>query len=183
MVRGLFGGAITLELPDRFEDVSAYRHVPDNQEVLADATTDESLIVEILEHVPTVSDEESARFFFLDLADLNGSAMRDIERVEAADVPSLREGGAAHYASFAVGSQRVAKHRQGPEAANVVATFVGNVRLPDRQTDVLITMSSPTAICSESASRSARGGDQDAALALFRAALRTFAIVDWGLFG
>ena len=29
----LFGGAIELELPDRFEDISSYRDVPDNQEV------------------------------------------------------------------------------------------------------------------------------------------------------
>ena len=29
----LFGGAIELELPERFEDISSYRDVPDNQEV------------------------------------------------------------------------------------------------------------------------------------------------------
>ena len=31
----LFGGAIELALPDRFEDISSYRNVPDNQEVTA----------------------------------------------------------------------------------------------------------------------------------------------------
>lgn len=29
----LFGGALELALPDRFEDISCYRDVPDNQEV------------------------------------------------------------------------------------------------------------------------------------------------------
>ncbi len=35
MPRGLFGGAITLSLPQRFLDVSDFRPVPDNQEARA----------------------------------------------------------------------------------------------------------------------------------------------------
>ena len=32
----LFGGALELALPERFEDISSYRDVPDNQEVAPD---------------------------------------------------------------------------------------------------------------------------------------------------
>ena len=47
-VRQLFGGAIDMCIPARLVDVSDFRPVPDNQEVLADGATDQSVIVEIL---------------------------------------------------------------------------------------------------------------------------------------
>lgn len=46
--RGLFGGAIEVQLPERLVDVSNFRPVPDNQEVFADGNTDESVIVEVV---------------------------------------------------------------------------------------------------------------------------------------
>ena len=44
----LFGGAISIACPARFEDVSDVRPVPDHQEVYTDGVTDQSFIVEIL---------------------------------------------------------------------------------------------------------------------------------------
>ena len=49
--RELFGSAITMQMPDRFKDISNYRPVPDHQEVLTDANTDQSVIVEVLVRV------------------------------------------------------------------------------------------------------------------------------------
>ncbi len=49
MLRQLFGGTITIDLPDSFEDVSKFRQVPDNQEVFVSKHSDLSFIVEILE--------------------------------------------------------------------------------------------------------------------------------------
>jgi hypothetical protein len=46
--RDLFGGAIVMHCPPRMTDVSDYKPVPDNQEVLADGSTDQSLIFEIV---------------------------------------------------------------------------------------------------------------------------------------
>ncbi len=48
LVRQLFGGAVSLSVPARLVDVSDFRPVPDNQEVLADGATDQSVIVEIM---------------------------------------------------------------------------------------------------------------------------------------
>ena len=42
-----------LSYPTRLLDVSDFRPIPDNQEVLADADTDESLIVEIVVSHPS----------------------------------------------------------------------------------------------------------------------------------
>lgn len=44
----LFGGAMSAAIPARFVDASRFREVPDNQEVLVDPDTDQSIIVEIL---------------------------------------------------------------------------------------------------------------------------------------
>ena len=46
--RQLFGGAILMSVPQRLVDVSDFRPVPDNQEILADGATDQSLIIEIM---------------------------------------------------------------------------------------------------------------------------------------
>lgn len=46
----LYGGAMSLEIPSRLVDISAFRQVPDHQEVFADADTDQSVIVEINEY-------------------------------------------------------------------------------------------------------------------------------------
>lgn len=46
--KALFGGAISIMLPTRLADVSDFRPVPDNQEVLADGATDQSIVVEIM---------------------------------------------------------------------------------------------------------------------------------------
>lgn len=48
VARPLFGGAMSIACPARLQDISAFRPVPDHQEVLTDASMDQSLIVEIL---------------------------------------------------------------------------------------------------------------------------------------
>lgn len=47
--RELFGGALSIKVPKDFKDVSAFRQVPDHQEVFVSNDSDDSLIVELLE--------------------------------------------------------------------------------------------------------------------------------------
>ncbi|KAK9447825.1 uncharacterized protein V1518DRAFT_420529 [Limtongia smithiae] len=53
--KGLFGGAITIDLPDGFLDASTFRQVPDNQEVFvsqdSSETNDTSIIIELVERL------------------------------------------------------------------------------------------------------------------------------------
>ena len=51
MSRELYGGAITFNVPSRFADVSRFRDIPDHQEVLVDADTDQSKSKLILFHI------------------------------------------------------------------------------------------------------------------------------------
>ena len=46
--RQLFGGMASMQCPARLVDISDFRPVPDHQEVLTDASADQSVIVEIL---------------------------------------------------------------------------------------------------------------------------------------
>lgn len=50
---------------------SDIRHIPDHQEVFADASTDESIIIELLEHVPAPSTAAAAAIHWSELAYFN----------------------------------------------------------------------------------------------------------------
>lgn len=77
---------------------SEFRDVPDAQEVFADAGTDQSVIVEVLQHSAGVGDADAAAFHFNDIAESNGVAAGDVTLQPSADVdiaacelPLLRE--------------------------------------------------------------------------------------------
>lgn len=55
--RELFGGGLSIKVPKDFKDVSAFRQVPDHQEVFVSSESDDSLIVELLE-TPSESTEQ-----------------------------------------------------------------------------------------------------------------------------
>ena len=68
----LFGGAFEITLPKRMIDLSNFRQIPDHQEVWTDASADQSIIVEILERA-NASDENAAKYHFLDISETNES--------------------------------------------------------------------------------------------------------------
>lgn len=77
-LRQLFGGAILVELPTEFVDVSNVRDVPDHQEVFANQDTDQSVIIEILERENSIKKpEDCVAYFFNDLAEHNDCKPED----------------------------------------------------------------------------------------------------------
>lgn len=72
--RELFGGAVTINIPENFVDVSDIRQVPDNQEVFIDPGSDLSLVIEILQRVEKEDDKEAIEFHFSALADDNSAS-------------------------------------------------------------------------------------------------------------
>ncbi|XP_061991879.1 uncharacterized protein LOC133709935 isoform X2 [Rosa rugosa] len=162
--RALFGGAISSIIPNRFQDVSNVRQVPDHQEAFVDPARDESLIIELLDLKPEVGDNGSAAWFLQDLA-------------------TEQE---------AEGSVAISKGRQGREAQNTVRVYVANLRLKGVNTDVLITAYEPIHInpLSESANTVGAGLAAPALQSghvpmaeVFRLAVSSFKINDWNLFG
>lgn len=86
-----------------------------------------------------------------------------------------------------VGHMRASKGRQGPEAANEVSVCLGVVQLPSVQTDILISLCTPTSISENSAAaqdtalRDPSLGER--AVDLFDAVFQSFCVHDWSLFG
>lgn len=76
--RALFGGALEMDIPIRFEDISDFRPVPDHQEVWTDASLDQSLVLEIVEH-QAVSDQDCMELYFKDLAQQNQAISYQIQ--------------------------------------------------------------------------------------------------------
>ncbi|KAJ7532864.1 hypothetical protein O6H91_13G023100 [Diphasiastrum complanatum] len=189
----LFGGAIRCTFPLRFKDVSIIREVPNNQEVFADLNRDESIIVELLEMKHEVSNQESALWFLQDLAN-EQDASQDlvVERLNSIplnEVPYLSQSTAV---TTAVGKMRVSKGRQGAEARNVIQVYLGNIRLPNVNTDILITLYEPLVISELSHSAASVGAGETVpavaagclpAAEIFRLILATFRVLDWSLFG
>jgi len=121
--RPLFGGAVDIDVPSAWRDVSEVRQVPDHQEVWQDCTiegkapselvaaaqgaqgepisiegTGGVLVVEILAREEDVSDSDAAKFFFDDLAESNGAIAAEERRMDFAQVASV--GGSAGVSSL-----------------------------------------------------------------------------------
>ena len=195
-LRELFGGAITVDLPTRMVDVSDFRPVPDNQEVWTDADRDESVIVELLERVDVgPSDAEgAAAWFFRDLAAVNDASVESglsrivrTTRMTTKDaLPSLN--GPFEHASMCVGTQRIAKGRDGDDKRNDVDVVVVCVRLTQVNTDVLITLNRTRETVAPGSSADAPRAEEKRNEELSAAATATrvaasLRIRDWNLFG
>ncbi|GMF10449.1 unnamed protein product [Phytophthora lilii] len=186
MLRELFGGALSCEIPEGFADVSSFRQVPDNQEVFANATTDQCVIVELLQFEAGVEDARSARYFFNEIAQSNGCGPDEVAVLleEPADAKHAPAVDAPHSTQLIVGDQRVAKFKEGDHAKNVVRVYLGNIRLPGMATDVVLSVSAPMRINPASSSRDAFQfeDNSEVAAAIFKQALQSFTVKDWSLF-
>ncbi|BAT99262.1 hypothetical protein LR48_Vigan06g104500 [Vigna angularis] len=188
----LFGGKISCTFPNRFQDVSDIREVPDHQEVFADPNRDESLIIELLEFRPDVADDESAVWFLHDLAseqDAEGTLV--VEQSGVLEAPGLTYYNTPAVVTTAVGQMAISKGRQGREAQNIVKVYLANLRLKEVDTDVLITAYEPIVInpLSESADTVGAGVAVPAAQVgctpmdeVFKLAVTSFRVLDWSLF-
>eukprot|EP00055_Hartaetosiga_balthica_P003604 m.8412 g.8412 ORF g.8412 m.8412 type:complete len:192 (-) comp3113_c0_seq1:254-829(-) len=144
--RSIFGGAMSIVLPSRFMDISQFRPVPDNQEVFADADTDQSFIIELLE-TPSrdeAPDELASVFHFNSIAHDNDATSTEME----SENPVMESLGDENdiQKTISWGLQEVGKYRDSRAKANHVRVFVACFRLLRCNTDVIISFNSPTMI-------------------------------------
>lgn len=184
-------------------DASRLREIPDNQEVWLSPTGDDSIIVELLEH-EAVSNEDSAKHFFMDLAEANdaqdNATVEEKHEIDLTSLTGLLSHATAEqlkgaYCCLLIGRQQVAKYKES--ARNDVRLCLGVIRLPSVETDLLITLNCPVAVNPESSSAAAMAGagvGEEAGGASLAApssvppdvvlrCLTTLCIRDWGLFG
>lgn len=172
VAKGLYGGAITCNLPSSWVDVSEIRQVPDHQEVYL-GPQNESLVVEILEHQTTKSDNDAARYFFEDLAEANGSTQNNTFTIVSMGAQS----GSNDRCICGIGMQEIRKGKETDIAGNPrdvplvrVQVELAVVRLPQVQTDLLLTLS-----------RTKETPDTELSTD-FQQVLSTLQIRDWSLF-
>ncbi|WWC72239.1 uncharacterized protein I206_106201 [Kwoniella pini CBS 10737] len=75
--RPLFGGAISLDLPENYIDASDLRQIPDNQEVFLSSTSDTAIVLEVLgmveDGLASTDLWEAVKFHFSSIAHDNAS--------------------------------------------------------------------------------------------------------------
>jgi hypothetical protein len=184
-----YGGAITTVLAEKCIDVSDFRLVPDNQECWTEdiPSTPIALICEILEYKSNLTAQDSGPFFFEDLATLNGAQSPDRREVFSTSVttagttsPQLPP---EVEISLICGEQIVDRRRDGA-VTEKVRMWVANIRLPQKETDILITVTLPyEKDPSTQVVKNLTEANGAKAEAFFQTVLREFNILNWGLFG
>ncbi|KAJ1804051.1 hypothetical protein LPJ56_005710 [Coemansia sp. RSA 2599] len=185
----LFGGAMLMDVPSSLTDVSQLREIPDHQEVFASKTSDQNLIIEILEPVDQ-QNQEAVKYHFEQVAEINESLETQVVSTEPLGIkePLVDQ-------SFVlVGCQKVAKFREQRDAGNSIVVLMALMRIGRFQADLLVTMNLPLEISQKSSSFESvkmTGGEglvqSDAQVAeaksQFIAMVRSLVIKDTGLFG
>jgi len=172
-----------MTLPSRFVDVSQFREIPDNQEVYSDPSTDQSVIVEILEMAQESHGPNAVLLHFNELGDMNEASSRNVVGVEAipsVDMPNF-DSRVERYALF--GSQTVAKHNE--QFQNLVNIYMALVRVPTPvHADILVTFNDSVLVDPHSSVASYKQGHPTAEdnLATFKALLASLAVRDWAIF-
>ncbi|MCO5607427.1 hypothetical protein L7F22_061623 [Adiantum nelumboides] len=175
------------------KDVSSIRDVPDNQEVYADPSRDESIIVEILEHERSVEDAQSAVWFLQDLSheqDAGQSLVHEVVLMLISTPNPLKH---THTRAHA----RMCAHLSISCMikllfVKLLQVYLANIRLPNVNSDILVTIYEPLLINEQSESAkvlgaegavSAKAAGVMPASEIFHLVLATFKIHDGGLFG
>ncbi|KAG0222179.1 hypothetical protein B0O80DRAFT_465151 [Mortierella sp. GBAus27b] len=193
----LYGGAITLSLPSKFDNISNVRQIPDHQEVFVNLREDQSVIIEILELAADATDENCAAFHFRQLAeDNNAEDASEIQSVTLLNNAELPTWPADAKIYLLLGQQRVAKFNEDQRAQdpsdpslqqdprNLVQIMMVVVRLPRQETDIVITYNVALQISDASSSKQvSHEGDIHEAEAWFRNLITSFQVRNWGLFG
>ncbi|KAF2814253.1 Mog1p/PsbP-like protein [Mytilinidion resinicola] len=181
----LFGGAITVDLPTGFGDVSDIRQVPDTQEVYLDANGFTSIIFDILEWVEdAASDEAALKVHFQDIVDGSGDAtnFHEVKQATLAKMPSTP----AHtlLAIQTPATPPTPPRNPQPDFTAILLTLV---RLAEQKTDITIAINVPHvaeeyALGSVDLENGKPGVMLEAAAMVREKVLASFEVKDWGLF-
>ncbi|KAI4175801.1 MAG: hypothetical protein LQ343_001414 [Gyalolechia ehrenbergii] len=186
----LFGGAVIVNLPDGYADVSDIREVPDHQEIYLDASGFSSIIVEIAERVPQpAADVDALKFHFEDIVDEQDSGR--IWHTDVACLP-LFPPNTPCYTLLATTTPPPATNGniQRPLTPTFTAIILTLIRLVPQSTDIVVTINIPHIPGQQEPSDGAVnfqegkfGSLVDGGVKIRDEVWRTLQVKDWGLFG
>ncbi|KAK8218123.1 hypothetical protein IWZ01DRAFT_531880 [Phyllosticta capitalensis] len=182
----LYGGAITVELPSTYADVSSIRQVPDNQEVYLERDGFTSVIFDIMERVEqgeAANDEEALKFHYADMVGDSNDATQ-FWHSNVAVLSRMPNTPAYTLVATQHPAPDPSSRRPQPDFTAIVLILV---RLAQQKTDIVITVNVPHVpgeYVKEDVdfSRAKQGPLMDAAAAIKQQILQTFEIKDWNLF-
>ncbi|CAM0140210.1 hypothetical protein VKS41_007788 [Umbelopsis sp. WA50703] len=165
--RPLFGGALSAPISTSFLDASQIRQIPDNQEVFVDGSTEQSLIIELLQLLAEAQGEDVAKYHFQQLAEDNEAAEATVNRISRLDDHHLSTDAVIHVLS---GTQKIAKFNE--KDLHTVDIVMAIIRLPKADTDIAISINVPVG-----------EGQVDIVENSMINMIKNFKVNDWSLFG
>ncbi|KAN0012410.1 hypothetical protein ACTFIU_007711 [Dictyostelium citrinum] len=185
--RQLYGGAIEIDIPKRFIDVTSYRHIPDHQELFSDEKSDQSVIIELNEiqdHIPNANAIKHHYEVLVEDAGISTdkSVIINFRDLTQTEMPHF-DASIPKYVLLA--QQKIAKFNETAE--NTINVYMALVRLEKSKTDLLITYNEAIALAPTSSSMAVvqnltPSNDQSKSEQLFLAMLKSFKIKDYSLF-
>lgn len=194
VTQALFGGAMSTSIPPHYADVSKIREIPDNQEVFAQAETDRSVIIELLELETDIPATYStpASYHFSQLANDSNAVSHTLSHTSSlpiTEVPFLNNYDSNISITIAFGPHVVAKFRDDNSRANTVNVYLACIRIPRSTTDLLIVFNDPVSLHPQGSS--ARAGavvatdadpyDADTRSTPLKIAMNNLKVHDWSL--
>jgi len=186
-IRNLYGGAIQVDIPTRFIDVTTFRQVPDHQEIFVDEKTDQSVIIELLERQDHVSDAEAIKYHFEVISE---ESEIPIEKTKVINIKPITQEEMPNFLPtipkfMMLAQQQVSKFKESAE--NTVNLYMALIRLEKAKTDLLITFNEALVVSPDSSSMKATqsstpSSDPQAAQQLFLSIIKSFIIKDYSLF-
>ncbi|RKF55825.1 putative ran guanine nucleotide release factor [Erysiphe neolycopersici] len=136
----LYGGAITVDLPSSYTDVSNFRQIPDHQEVFLDKNGFTSIIFDITERVgpPGSGPDVDSAALTAHLEDITENEPVRVWNSSSTQFSKLPDGTPAY--TLIATSTEPSKTPKSPKFTAIVLTLV---RLEKESTDILITVNVP----------------------------------------
>ncbi|KAH3902406.1 related to Nuclear import protein MOG1 [Saccharomycodes ludwigii] len=150
----LYGGAIKIDLPPGFMDVSMLREIPDNQEVYVNSRTEqeikdnkycdglgsqESIIIDLLQRVKADSDFEALKIHLNEISEIN-QTVGGYEIIKTDEIESNTDDKCKAFSAII----RETSLKWGKKSeAHLLNICVGIIRLSAYDTDVLISINVP----------------------------------------
>ena len=189
-LKGLFGGAIQVKIPNTFDDISTVRQVPDHQEVFVDKNSETSIIIELLAHDDKIDNSNIMAYYFEDLANSNESIENNVlfsEMIIDQDFFPHIDGSFAKFGL--IGRQKCTKFNATINSKyDIIDMYMMLIRIKTFGTDVLVTINNPQSgideLGNDMAKRTSFFSSQsdepcDMLIDLFQ---KSFQVMDWSLF-
>lgn len=187
-ITDLFGGAITVNVPTNFADVSKIRQVPDNQEVYLDKNGFTSLSFDITERVSHLStDKDALNYHFNDIV-AETDTKNTLSINESVKLPNFPK------TTPILALTAITRPSASTAAANALTSTHTNIyftliRLVEQSTDIVISLNIPH-LAGETEGHQSNGTEagtaqrntEQEAENMFNGIVTSFSINDWGLF-